>query len=497
MGGLLDPEFTDPDLWGTVNGALIDPGAKGEGDLGIAPFASSVVCNAGAVSQTVEMPPLDLAEPLVIEVRYRATGVDGVAVGYGRAFRELPDEVLFPGWQTHRICLGEAGYGGSVKFQVAASGKLPDCFSAPTGQIDVDRFAIVVAEPGECPAPGEVRNGSAEPGVEGWDFVVEFGGEGASSGGVVAGVGNDGSGGARIYKPAGGTNLAAMRTKVSVPRFDTLPSPALRFSVRGVGPKRFLAGLGTFPGLRIQTRTLDSLFVDGASSVHTYCLPPRTFGNVLELYFAMQPSPSADEAELVVDDVEVISEPSCGESLDILDPGFDSAPNRWPGVYIFERSGFPMGVDEVRIIDDPNRARPPGGGALEVSYASSHAFIDMQTWVWVPPPDEGGNPMLAFHADIPSDPGVKLRWAFFEHLSATFECIDGELCVRQPNAALTPGGGWRRYDEICLPPEWAERWFQVRLAVRPSDGPLEVFDPPRSILFDDFEVTTDPRCTGL
>lgn len=498
MGGLEDPGFTDPEVWNGTNGATVIALAEGQDDKGIASFESSVVCNAGAVSQTIEMPPYDLAEPFVIEIRYRYEGVDGVAVGYGRAFRELPDVARFPAWQTHRICLGEAGYGGPVKFQVAASGKLPDCFSAPTGRIEVDRFAIAVAQPGECPAPGEVLNGNAEPGVDGWDFRVESTGEGASSGGVVAGVGNDGSGGARIYKPAGGTNLAAMWTKVSVPRFDTLPSPAVRFTVRGVGPGRVLAGLGTFPGLRIVRRPLDSFVVDGAPSVYTYCLPPRAFGNVLQLYFAMRGGPSfAEEVELVVDDVEVFSEPSCGESLDILDPSFDSAPNRWPGVIITDPFDIPTSPSTVRVIDDPNRARPPGRGALEVSYTNNQASIDAETWVWVPPPDEGGNPMLVFYADVPSDPGVKVRWALFGSLSPNFECVEGELCTRQPNAALLEGGGWRRYDEICLPPEWAERWFQVRLAVRPSDGPLEVFDPPRSVLFDDFEVTTDPRCPGL
>ncbi|MGB8331682.1 MAG: hypothetical protein WCE62_16260 [Polyangiales bacterium] len=330
---------------------------------------------------------------------------------------------------------------------------------------------------------------------------MELGGEGATSGGVVAGVGNDGSGGARIYKPGGGTNLAAMWTTVSVPRSDTLPSPALRFTARGISTKRFLAGLGTFPGLRIATRPLDTFVATDSPVVYKYCLPPRTFGNILELYFAMQPElrpePAANEAELVVDDLEVISDPSCGESLDILDPSFDSAPNRWPGVRIVEPSDTPTGTDQVGIIDDPNRARPPGRGALEVSYASSQAFIDVETWVWVPPPDERGRPMLTFYADVPGDPGVELRWAFFGALSPNFECVEGESCVKQPNAALLPGGGWRRYDEICLPPEWAERWFQVRLAIRPSEGPLEIFDPPRSVLFDDFEVTTDPRCLGL
>ncbi|RLB37733.1 MAG: hypothetical protein DRH30_12710, partial [Deltaproteobacteria bacterium] len=117
MGGLQDAGFGDQEVWSdATNGATVIPLAQGDADPGIASFESSVVCNAGAVSQTVEMPPYDLAEPFVLEVRYRLEKVDGVAVGYGRAFRELPDTVLYPGWQTHRICLGEAGYGGPVKF---------------------------------------------------------------------------------------------------------------------------------------------------------------------------------------------------------------------------------------------------------------------------------------------------------------------------------------------------------------------------------------------
>ena len=499
-GGLEDPEFTDPEVWSdTTNGATVIALEQPNGES-IASFESSVVCNAGAVAQTVEMPPYDLAEPFVIEVRYRSQLVDGVVVGYNRAFRELPDTVLYPGWQTHRICFGEAGYGGPVKFQVGASGKLADCFSAPEGRIEVDRFEILVAAPGECPAPGEVLNGNAELGVDGWQFLVELAGDGASSGGVVAGVGNDGSGGARIYKPAGGTNFAAMWTEVSVPRFNTLPSPALRFTVRGAGSWRYRAGLGTFPGLRIARRPMDSFFAGGDSSVFAYCLPPRAFGNVLQLYFAMEEGPSfADQAELIVDDVEVVSDPSCGDSREILDPSFDSAPNRWPGVNIKERIGIGAAPSTVRVINDPNRAHPPGSGVLEVSYTTNQTRIDAQNWVWVPRPDEGGNPLLVFHANIPSDPGVELRWALFSGISVDFECPNEELCTRQRslNAGLLPGGGWTRYDEICLPPEWAERWVQVRLAIRPSDGPLEIFDPPRSVLFDDFEVTTDPSCPGL
>ena len=76
MGGLEDPEFTDPDVWSdTTNGATVIALAQGQNDQGIASFESSVVCNAGAVAQTVEMPAYALAEPFVIEVRSEETHV--------------------------------------------------------------------------------------------------------------------------------------------------------------------------------------------------------------------------------------------------------------------------------------------------------------------------------------------------------------------------------------------------------------------------------------
>lgn len=485
-GAILDSEFTDPRIWSdTTNGATIIPLAQGESGMGIASFASSVVCNAGAVSQVVTMPDYEDAEPFVAQVTFREQSVEGVVVGYNRAFRELPSSELYPAWTTTRLCLGEAAYGGDVKFQVAASERTPDCFNAPAGLIEVDRFSIEVAEPGECPAPGSAANGTADVDGGGWRFIVGTVGEGFPEIALTPGIGQDGTDGVRFAQAEGTTRAGFASTQVSVPlSSETTPPPALRFWYDARGEGSFEVGLGTTPSGRVVRHPLDTLVGTGVAETATYCLPPYTHGNVLDLFFG---SAGALESELFIDEVEVVPDSRCGTSTNLLDPDFDSAPNRWPGVTT--SSGT-----KVAVIDDAARALPPGSGVLEVRYTNNMARANVDHWVWVPPPDEGGNPVLVFHADAPGEPGVGLFWSLTGTLPVGVDCV-GEICPpTRLSQTLTAGGGWLVYDDVCLPPEWAERWFRFRVAVRPEEGPLEVFDSPRSLYIDDFEVTTSPIC---
>jgi hypothetical protein len=474
-----DPEFTDQEVWSdTTNGAVILPLATGPTNApGIAAFESSVVCNAGAVRQIVEMPSYEMAEPFVIEITYRSIMTTGVAIGYGRAFRRVEDTNGL--WATRRVCLGEAGYGGSVKFQVAASDRSVDCFTSPTGTIEVDRFEILVADPGECPPPGTVLNGEANEGQGGWFFEPDAyapPSEGFWEGQLEPGVGKSGTSGARIYKEAGGSNLVAMGTKVSVPLRETLPSPALRFWWKATQGQEFRAELGTFER-RFITSSWDTLIADGAEQTYTYCLPPWTHGNVVELAFFQERTDNYldEEGELVVDQVELISDEKCGASTDLLDPGFDAASNRWPHATVARGA-----EDSVQLLNDPGLARPPGSGVLALTYENEVSLVAMGTRLWVPPSEGEKGPIFVFYSNVPSGVEATVRWLL--GMSGTLR------------AELVPGGDWRR-NEVCLPPEWAERWARFGVSVFVQPG--LVLDGPERVLLDDFELTTSESCPAL
>ena len=491
-GGLEDPEFVRPEAWIKRNGAIVEPLAAGldQGE-GIASFESTVVCNAGAVSQVVEMPPYDLADPFVVDMTFRNQQVTGVVVGYNRAFRLLATSSR--NWHPERFCLGEAAYGGQVKFQVAAYEQSTACFQNPIGTFAVDRLEIAVARPNECPAPGTVLNGDANLDEGGWVFHEEFLQPGGPpEAGFAAGVGEGDSSAIRLYKPQDSQNVSGAHTQLSVPLPETMPSPGLRFWWRGSPGSGIQVEMGTFPGLRNEDRPLDSLFGDGTPQEAVYCFPPWTHGNVVDLSFELL---GPAEQEVIIDSVEIfsVSDQGCGDSTELFDPSFDSFPSRWPGAAHGRTSS-------VEIIGDPVRVRTPDSGSLAMTYVDNQARVDFHTWVWIPPSEGDQFPALSFFSDVPADPGASVFWSFSGGTGPGPDCIpDGpNSCPPiQLSRSLPMGGGWQPNLPVCLPDEWSERWFRFRVAVRPSDAPLEVFEEPKSVLLDDFEVVLDPGCAPI
>lgn len=490
-GAPLDRQFTDESAWSSTNGAVVLPLGEGPTGAGLASFSSSVTCNAGGVSQVFEMPNYEDADPFVVEVTFRTRNA-AAAVGYGRVFRRLT--ATTQGWNTDRFCLGEAGYGGPVNFQIAATERRAECFSAPEGSIEVDRFEIMVADAGECPRPGDVLNGEAEAGRPGWVFESETRFEGTTEASIENAVGEAATGGARLYRPASSSNGAAMHTEISVPAADTVPSPVLRFWWMGTEGRHYHASLGTPVPIRSNGDPLDTLISDGVGHTVSYCLPPPTQGGVFTLGFALR-STEPGEDELVVDNVRVESDGRCGTNSDVLDPSFDSSPNRRPGVRIAPiAAGSPSPANAVRVIELPGRARPPGTGVLELEYADDQTQVFVDTWVWVPRSEGNAGPQVVFYSEVPSETPVAVFWSLGEASLNELNCTEG-LCPPILLAEqLSRGEGWRR-NAVCLPALWAERWFLLRIDLRGSDlGPFQTFDPPLVVLIDDFSLGTDESC---
>lgn len=468
-GVLDDPGFQDQDAWTLTNGATVLPFARGSIDDGVGVVSESVACNAGAVSQSVQMPSYEAGEPLVAQVTYRAQGLYGLALGFNRAQTQLP-ATSNDDWRTERVCLGEAAYGGAVTLRLGSPEQHPSCFDEAEGEIEMDRLDVVPANPGECPAPGEVLNGTAEVGGGGWQFETTA----ATPADLVEGVGRGATSGVQLVVEA--SVGAAAWTRLSVPSSESLHSPALRFWWKGTNEQPFVFQIGRYTRISTNTLQLDDVYGNGSDVSSIYCLPPWTHGNVVDLIFKNLADLSLDgSSELAVDDVELVSDARCGASSDLLDPGFDAGPTRIMGVSNFG----PYQAATLRT--EPSLSRTEDGGVLEISYWNEAAVMWLETWVLVPESDGDSGPAFFYWSNVPSVNDKPIR------------SVLGRAAVAP--AFLPAGGGWQESPPICLPPEWSGRWFRIqwRLGDIPPSGETPV-DPPIRIYIDDLRLTTDAAC---
>ena len=470
-GVLEDPGFQDQDAWTRTEGAeVLQNRTDTLIDRGFARIERSAACNGGAVSQTVQMPSYEVAEPLVAQVTYRAQNLYGLALGFNRAWTQLPVTSEF-GWTTEpeRVCLGEAAYGDAVTVQLSAPEEHPSCFGQEEGEIQVDRLDIVPAAPGECPAPGEVLNGTGEVGGGGWQFETTD----VADADLAEGVGRGATSGVQLV--VGASVGAAAWTRLSVPSSESLESPALLFWWRGTAGQPFGFRMGRYIGTREDAIPLDDVYGNDSDVNYLYCLPPWTHGNVVDLIFRTWADGTTSPRELVIDDVEIVSEPRCGTSTDRLDPGFDAGPARIMGVT------HTTPYSSAKLRTEPSLSRTGDGGVLELSYWNEAAVIYLETWVLVPESNGNDGPAIRFWWNVPTTNTKPIR------------SVLGRAAV-DPRF-LQPGGGWQEpLASICLPRKWSGRWFrfQWRRGDIPPIGNADI--SPIRIYIDDLELVTDSNC---
>jgi len=447
FSGLIDdPDFFEPlgvGPWGGTQGATIENTAATPLDIGKGVLLPGVVCNAGQLWQEVQMPSIDSAPTFVAELHYRARGVHGLALGLGGAWTRLAptrDDAWAPGT---RVCLGEAAYGpspggGSVRVQLSASERLADCLEgSPEGTIEIDRFDIVPAALGECPEPGTVINPAADTDGPEWRFLRE----GDVDADLVEDAGREGTSGARLFRDAGASGRATMSTRISVPFVE---SPAIRFWWRATRQQTFDVTVGTLVDLDDRGRQVDTLIGNVNTSVpgnagvsRLYCLPPWTQGTVIDWSFSLPEQPTDEPVELVVDDLELTTNESCGTDDTLLDGGFESAPTPWFGASL-------ASADEAIFTRNDEGLAKEGSGLLELTYWTSAPGVAMETYVRIP--EDEPNPALVFQSRTPREPSVDVRW-FLGRSEVT-------------SAPVRTDDDWQQ-NEVCLPPAWAGRWFRV------------------------------------
>lgn len=462
---LLDPGFQNtPMAWTTRRGVIVDAEAPGAVDPGQASFPDDALCNFGSVSQVVSMPPLEGSQPFAAEVSFRTLEDfffpfgPSLSIGIGEAW--ITDRTDQPGFGIRSYCLGEAAYGGEVEIELSNDPN-QSSLSCPTeADLQIDHVEIVVAEPGQCPAPGEVMNGDFEE-LGGWEFTP--GGQSATAG-IEEGVGVDDSR-AAVLAATGLCDRARMRGTLSVPAASSMPSPAIEL--------RWKVTNGRLVTFAIDDRPWATLEGNGFARTARYCLPPWMRGGVhwIEAELTVLSGACADPVprELVLDDLRIVNEPACGANAGVLDPGFESAPMPLMG------STAVPGDGTVATVADPALARS-GNGVLEVSITVRCSSVVYDFYVIPPAPDAVGGPALRFWHRVPNNP------------------VSTAVAQSSRSALQLPENGEWTEALLCLDPNLVGRPTSIRLGLSGGSGLCAPFGGTEFAYFDDLELTTDASC---
>lgn len=487
-----DGGFTQATSWTPVGqGASINVAAPGSVDPGEGSLNRVGICQFGGFNQTFTMPPFELADQFKITVTHSGNDPAGfeipngtvVAVGVNGEFKE--SLVMRNAFKTESFCLGPRAYGqgpiGSpVLFQVAAqtgqfAGLLCDGTSEAT--IQIDRVALEVAAPGECPAAGTLINGDFET-----DDVWTFNAVQSATGAIVAGAGESASRGATLTT-ANKCSEVTMTGQVAFPSTILHPAIDVHFS-------------GTFGGrLVMQVAGQNLATLNGAAAAHKrICLPEWTRGITTSIGFFLQRASdngcaTARNQTFTVDNLTITDDPSCTGS-DLTDSGFElfSTANG-PEIGWGLTNGFVNDIEGSQALIT-NIGQRTGNSALRL--IGSHECVGVgdggaDFTINVPASEGTAGPAIKFFANV-GNGNLKTISRIAIQPGPTFQ---------NPGLKLDlPEVGVYQPAVFCLPPSTSGRRMTFRFSTGDVDGggcgPTEY--PDEVALIDDVEVTTDASC---
>jgi len=464
QGVVHDPGFSDPTAWAPASLATLDAAATGMKEPGVLKLPRDAC--AAAAAQMIEMPRFERAEPLVAVMTYRvveALGNAGPAFAIGQAWNEtVPPSTPIGTWITERRCLGAGSYAAAGSQGRGQS--VPLTLGQITGglcrynSLELDRFEIVPATPGECPLPGQVVNGLADD-DGGWAFTTGSAGTAA----FVAGVGENRTRGARLGLPQCSSSALA-EVPLSPDVADATGSPSLSYYVTSTANTSIYSYLGA--------RSLPAIPPNQPTIVR-FCVPAHQRGvpQRLRVYPSYVASPCTDpiNASGVLDSVKLESVAACGTDPAIADPGFESGT-------IGEL--YQSGTGTVRSIEDPGSHA--GTHMLELQMSSCPSYAYAYVHAITPPASAGGGPALAFWSRMTVGSNASMR----------------VYATGLTNIAIPRDLQWRR-GVICLDPKLAGRHQELFFYLAASSCTGTVTFPAESAFVDDLEVTTDPSCPAM
>lgn len=476
-GVVADPGFESASVW-SAGAAVVDPNLNeaGMADPGAARFAAPAACALARVTQTVTMPKLSRAEPMVAQMSYRFRDPQfsdeiapafGIGVGWQDQLPSQRDT-----FKTARFCLGAAQYapedtaglGAEVELALMPARPPFDCNPANGLELQFDRFEVVPANPDECPPPGTPVNGDLES-TGGWTLLGSSANGNPFSTTIEPGIGEGNSKAIRLFARNRCSNLSASNP-VSIPSSDQVASPAISFFNKTTASATDIQTRALFGSI-----SLPGIPATGTAITQRVCVPAFMRGGVFTFSARLDVSGACADTpnpESIVDSLEIVNEPSCGTDPFIADPGFESTLDLLGTQAIAGRS-------IARAINDPSLAHT-GDGALQLSVTQLCSSPSWQANVIVPPSGGGGGPALTFF--YRATPKANYQFAVNAGTASFTPVLDDQYHA----------------GKVCLDPKLVGRNQIVRFAMGGGGGTCAITHPAETAFVDDLATTTDPDC---
>ncbi len=508
FAGIADPDVNgDPDAWQPEGDVSIadEPMDTGMRDDGLArwPLVTALQ-KLSRMSQTVTMPALADAEPLVAVINQQVT-----TVGFGYYFEwYAPSAMLFIGsqqsrlpvtnvnrWESHRVCLGESAYGGDLTLAIAPSNVLkPIPFGGAYGALEIDRVQIEPAVQDECPVPGEVLSGDFES-LDGWEAFASYGGFAGLRDGL--GVGGSKAG---YLEATDCYQTVSLSTQLSIPQSET--GKAIRLVWQASANNQAFVGLGIadfsmrlFEAPGRKTHPITALNGEQSTpEVATVCVPPYMLGTVATFEVSLRRNgvacaASSDPRYLAIDNVEIIDAPGCPATGLMVDPSFEVAQN------VVEPGWAPL-VDTGRgsqVVTVPDAA--DGSRVLRFTATSANEgclAMGAQASFRYPDVGPGERPALRFAYrfagitdTVSQDSTLRLVQG-----SDRYEAIPDNQYFPAIDGLGQPLQGWQTAT-VCGRPEEANRIAELNVVFNPFD--CDINPNPIVAEIDHFEILPLPE----
>jgi hypothetical protein len=470
-----DPDFATTTTWSASDVVAITPGAL--------TFSLAATCDHRPVTQTMLMPPLSCARPLMMTVDTTLNDLDRVNFVFGFGGHWYPQ--LFAGNPSWTFCLGASASDGTQTLAFGGAVNPAFCPAMPgtLNSITIQHLSIAEDLQGACPLPGIIANGDFEQGATPWTLTN---GNGIAE--IVPGLGEGASAGARLATDHP-CEKPSIHSVISLPLRTMVPNPALR--IWSNGPSNTIASIRMGPRPPDYLLGETYLLGQGAPVSSNVCIPRWAQGTAQQFEIALVSMEYTEKCsgprtqEFIFDGLSFVTEPACTTDANVFDPGFEQeASLAVPGVasiasfWALQRY-LDNPSSDVDLVVDPAVAHT-GTVAARFTGSSPCPVASLSGSITMPESAGANGPALKFWYQASGTSHLGLN--------ATL----GSLATPITPPATTE---WKQV-VTCLDPHMATRpdLLTFSLVSKTGGGTCSDTFPTETVLLDDIELTTDASC---